>query len=313
MDLLDSLLDGPRSRRAFVLRSQFDPPFSLRIEDEAPVTVVGVVQGQAQLLHDSQEITTLAAGDVAIVRAPHHYAITDSPSSPLQARIRPGQVCESADGSPVTMLSTLGIRTWGNTLDPQTVLITGTYETVGEVSRILLESLPGMIVVPKNENSAPLVALFADQARRDAPGQTVVLNRLLDLLLITSLRVWFESVGEHEQGWLAAQTDTVVAEALRLMHDEPERSWTLPQLAGTIGVSRANLAKRFTHRMGAAPMSYLTSLRMALAADLLLESGATVQRVAGRVGYSGAFAFSNAFKRHHQMSPRAYQDRHKAG
>ena len=46
MDALAGLLDGPRARGAFLLRSSMDPPWSLRIQDEAPLTLVAVVRGR---------------------------------------------------------------------------------------------------------------------------------------------------------------------------------------------------------------------------------------------------------------------------
>ena len=45
MDAVAGLLDGPRARGAFLLRSSMDPPWSLRIQDEAPLTVVAIVRG----------------------------------------------------------------------------------------------------------------------------------------------------------------------------------------------------------------------------------------------------------------------------
>jgi hypothetical protein len=45
MDAVAGLLDGPRARGAFLLRSTMDPPWSLRIQDEAPLTLVAVVRG----------------------------------------------------------------------------------------------------------------------------------------------------------------------------------------------------------------------------------------------------------------------------
>ncbi|NEW54022.1 AraC family transcriptional regulator, partial [Nocardia cyriacigeorgica] len=36
MDALAGLLEGPRARGAFLMRSVLQPPWSLRIEDEAP-------------------------------------------------------------------------------------------------------------------------------------------------------------------------------------------------------------------------------------------------------------------------------------
>ncbi|MFB9433718.1 helix-turn-helix domain-containing protein [Streptoalloteichus tenebrarius] len=51
-------------------------------------------------------------------------------------------------------------------------------------------------------------------------------------------------------------------------------------------------------------MSYLAGWRLALAADLLRETAATVGSIARRVGYSDAFALSVAFQRRRGVTPR---------
>src|SRR2546429_577420 len=68
MDPLAALLDGPRAHGAFLLRSVLTPPWSLRIEDEAPLTVVSVVRGEAWIVPDTGDGVLLGENDVAIVR-----------------------------------------------------------------------------------------------------------------------------------------------------------------------------------------------------------------------------------------------------
>jgi AraC-like DNA-binding protein len=99
----------------------------------------------------------------------------------------------------------------------------------------------------------------------------------------------------------------VVGAALRLLHDEPAHPWTVAALAARTGVSRAALARRFSDLVGEPPMTYLTDLRLALAADLLREPDATVAAVARRVGYGSAFALSAAFKRERGVSPQEHR------
>ncbi|HZE34023.1 MAG TPA: cupin domain-containing protein [Actinoallomurus sp.] len=53
MDALASLLDGPRARGAFLLRSILTPPWSLRIQDRAPLTLVSVVRNEAWVVPDT--------------------------------------------------------------------------------------------------------------------------------------------------------------------------------------------------------------------------------------------------------------------
>jgi len=66
------------------------------------------------------------------------------------------------------------------------------------------------------------------------------------------------------------------------------------------------LPTRFTDLVGEPPMTYLTSWRLTVAADRLREAGASVDPIATEVGYTTAFAFSSAFKRHHGVSPREH-------
>jgi AraC-like DNA-binding protein len=302
VDAIAGLLDGPRARGAFLLRSSMDPPWSLRIEDKAPLTLVGIVRGHASIVRDDGTAARLESGDVAVVCGPQPYTVADAPATAPQVVIGPGQRCTLPAGDEVAMTE-LGVRTWGNSADGSTVLLTGTYPLDGEVSRRLLRTLPPLLVVRDEDWDCPLIALMADEIVKDEIGQEAVLDRLLDLLLIAVLRAWFARPEADAPGWYRAYGDPVVGQALRLLHHEPARPWTVAQLAAATGVSRAALARRFTELVGEPPMSFLTGWRIALAADLLREPGATVGSVAHAVGYGSAFALSTAFKRLRGVSP----------
>jgi AraC-like DNA-binding protein len=305
MDAVTGLLDGPRARSAFLLRSTMDPPWSLRIQDEAPLTLVAIVRGSAWIVPDGGDAVRLARGDVAIVRGPDPYTVADDPATPPQAVIQPDQRCTTPDGQDVEM-QFLGVRTWGNSEDGETVMLTGTYNLDGEVSRRLLRALPSLLVLREDEWDCPVIPLLADEIVKDEPGQEAVLDRLLDLLLIAVLRAWFARPEAEAPGWYRASGDPVVGHALRLLHHDPARPWTVAELARETGVSRAALARRFQALVGEPPMTFLTGWRIALAADLLREPGATVGSVAGQVGYGTPFALSAAFKRVRGVSPRGF-------
>ncbi len=309
MDEVAALLDGPRARGAFLLRSVMDPPWSLRIRDEAPLTLVAVVRGGAWILPEEGEPAALGRGDAAIVRGPGHYTVADDPATAPQVIIHPGQRCTSPDGTDLGPMRDLGVRTWGNRPDGATVLLTGTYAVDGDVSRRLLRALPPVLALPGERLDSPLVGLLEDEIVKDAPGQEAVLDRLLDLLLIAVLRAWFARPEAAAPGWYRAHGDPVVGPALRALQDRPEHRWTLAELAAVAGVSRATLARRFTGLVGEPPMTFLTGWRIALAADLLLEPGATVASVAPRVGYRGPYALSAAFTRLRGISPRQHRRR----
>jgi AraC-like DNA-binding protein len=307
MDAVAALLDGPRAREAFLLRATMDPPWSLRIADEAPLTVLAMVQGHAWVLADHGERVLLRDCDVAVIRGPDPYTVADDPATAPQAIIHPGQRCTTLSGQELAEQWSLGVRTWGNSPAGATVMLTGTYHLDGEVSLRLLRALPTLLVLRDDEWDCPVVPLLADEIVKDEPGQEAVLDRLLDLLLIAVLRAWFARPDARAPDWYRAYGDPVVGHALRLMHHNPAHPWTVAALAREAGASRAALARRFHELVGEPPMTFLTGWRIALAADLLLEPGATIASVADQVGYGSPFALSAAFKRVRGVSPRQHR------
>jgi AraC-like DNA-binding protein len=284
-----------------------DPPWSLRIQDEAPLTLVAMVRGEAWIAPDEGDPVRLEQGDVAILRGPDPYLVADDPATPPQVIINPGQVCTTPDGQELEEMTWLGVRTWGNSPDGSTVMITGTYQMDGEISHRLLRALPTLIVLPEDQLDSPLIPLMADEIVKDDPGQEAVLDRLLDLLLIAVLRAWFARPEAEAPAWYRAYADPVVGPALRLLHNNPAHPWTVAMLADATGMSRAALARRFNELVGEPPMTFLTGWRITLAADLLREPGATVGSVAHQVGYGSSFALSTAFKRVRGVSPQQYR------
>lgn len=308
MDALTGLLDGPRARGAFLLRSVLDPPWSLRIQDGSPLSLITLVRGEAWILKRDAAAARIGPGDVAVVNGTEAYVVADSPGTAPQVVIHPGQRCESIDGAEMTMTGQ-GVRTWGAGPDAATVMISGTYQMHSEVSRRLLDALPGLLIRSAEAGDRALIDLLVREMGGTEPAQDLVLDRLLDLVLVSVLRSWLAAPAEDAPGWQRAQADPVVGPALRLIHDEPAYAWTVASLAARTGVSRASLARRFTEVVGDSPMAYLTGWRLTLAADLLRQGDATLESVARRVGYGSAFALSTAFKRERGVSPQEYRRR----
>lgn len=91
MDPFAGLLDGPRARGAFSLRTVMMPPWSLRILAESPITVLAIVRGHAWVVPDDGKPLRLGVGDVAVTRAPDHYNVADDPATVPEIVIHPGQ------------------------------------------------------------------------------------------------------------------------------------------------------------------------------------------------------------------------------
>jgi AraC-like DNA-binding protein len=307
MDAIAGLLDGPRARRAFLLRCTMDPPWALHIRDEAPLTLVAVLRGDACFVVDGDEPGRLGRGDVAILLGPDHYLFADDPSTPPQAIIHPDQRCTTPDGREIPPMRSFGVRRWGNAADGATEVLTGTYNAEGEVSRRLLDALPPRLVLRRDDWQTPVLGLLAAEMLRDDVGQDAVLDRLLDLLLIDAVRAYFSRAELAAPGWYRAQRDPVVAQAVRLLQESPAQAWTVGTLARQTGVSRATLARRFADVVGQPPMEFLTQWRVTLAADLILDPAETVASVARAVGYGSPYALSAAFKRVRGVSPHQHR------
>ena len=265
MDAIAGLLDGPRAREAFLLRAVMDPPWSMRIRDEAPLTVVAMASGTAWVMFDGDEPVPLGPGDVAIIRGPDHYTVADDPATEPDIVIHPDQRCETSDGRPLVDTMALGVRTWGNSADGGTVMLVGTYNLGGEVSGRLLRALPRLLVLREGEWDCPVIPLLATEIVKDEPGQEAVLDRLLDLLLIAVLRAWFARPEARGAG---------VVPRARRPDRRPRAARAAPQPGATrgrsrgwptrSGVSRATFARRFQELVGEPPMSFLTGWRIAL-------------------------------------------------
>lgn len=307
MDVLDDLLAGTRARGGVFNLTILDPPWAVRIADGAALALATLVRGDAWLQRDGEEPVRLLRGDVAVISGPEPYLVGDDPATPAQLLIHPGGHCEPLPGAPKDYSARLGVRTHGGRPEGAAMIVSGTYQFEGDVSRRLLAALPSVLVVPAEEVAGPVMDMVLGEIQRDEPGQQAVLDRWLDLALITTLRAWFARPESRAPGWYRAQSDPVVGLALRLLHEGPAHPWTVVELADRVGVSRASLARRFTGLVGEAPMSYLTGWRIALAADLLRETSDTVDAIARRVGYANAFALSVAFKRLRSTSPSAYR------
>lgn len=290
------LMDGVKARGALFGQAVLEPPWSFRFATDAPLTLVVMLRDEAWLLPgdtpDHSGPLWLRAGDVAVVRGPAPFTVADGPATP------PGHVVTTA-GFCAPGARTLAARTCGERPDGPALLLGGAY--ADGVSERLLRALPRVLVVAGDRR--PLLDLLGGEVATEVPGQQVVLDRLLDLLLAATLRSWFDRPGARAPGWYRATGDPAVDEALRLLHDSPAHPWTVTSLAAKTATSRAAFARRFAERVGEPPMRYLAGWRIALAADLLRETDATVAAIARQVGYANAFALSVAFKRIYGVSP----------
>jgi transcriptional regulator GlxA family with amidase domain len=172
--------------------------------------------------------------------------------------------------------------------------------------------LPSLIHVPalSAESDHGLVTLsriLVREALNDRMGAELVVPRLVDTLLVFIVRNWIEQQPAETVGWLGALRDEQIGRALSLIHEAPERKWTVVDLASKVAMSRATFARRFSALVGESPHAYVTRWRMNLAARLLRTTSDSAERIAASVGYDSPTAFGAAFRRHLSVSPGRYR------
>lgn len=149
---------------------------------------------------------------------------------------------------------------------------------------------------------------IVDEAVGNRPGCAAMLSRLTELFYVEVLRRYMQQTSAEDRGWLAAVNDAQVGRALRLLHAEPKRKWTVEELGRAIGLSRSALAERFSELVGESPIQYLTRWRMQLAKGLLSQTDLSPAEIAHELGYSSEVSFSRAFKRHTDSPPVAWRE-----
>lgn len=173
---------------------------------------------------------------------------------------------------------------------------------------LLVSLLPALVHVRGEPRLSLLVRLVAEEAGTRKTGRDLVLAHLVGLLLIEALRS--TPPPGSSPGLLRGLADARVARALRHLHGDPARPWTVSQLARKAALSRSALFEQFTRTVGLPPMEYLLGWRMALAKDLLVREDLALAEVAERVGYASASTFSTAFRRHVGHPPGRYARSH---
>jgi AraC-like DNA-binding protein len=132
---------------------------------------------------------------------------------------------------------------------------------------LLVSLLPSLVHVRGVERLSTLVRLVGEESSERRAGRDLVLTRLVEVLLIEALRA--TPGDDAPPGLLRGLADARLAPAIRQMHSQLERSWTVALLARTAALSRSAFFERFTRTVGLPPMEYLLAWRMAVAKDLL--------------------------------------------
>jgi len=253
-----------------------------------------VIEGVCRLAVDGQPALTLEAGDFILLPKTPGFTMTGF-EPVIPEIIDPHVAALSAEGE---------VRHGAQDGPPDVRILGGYFVFDSEDSGLLVSLLPDQVHVRGVERLSIVVKLLIEEAAQRQSGRELVLTRLIEILLVESLRL--TQTPDAPAGLLRGLGDVRLAEAIRQMHADPARPWTMAELAKEAALSRSAFFDRFSRSVGVPPMEYLLAWRMALAKDMLRRQDIDIADVAERVGYGSASTFSTAFSRHVGQPPGRY-------
>ncbi|HEV7855902.1 MAG TPA: AraC family transcriptional regulator [Herminiimonas sp.] len=131
----------------------------------------------------------------------------------------------------------------------------------------------------------------------DRIGACGILARLADVLAASIIRAWVECACSDATGWIAAVRCPQIGRVLAAIHNQPEREWSVAELAEVMGGSRSSFVEKFSSTVGETPAKYVARVKMFQARHWIAREGMRVAVVASRLGYDSEASFSRAFKR----------------
>ena len=299
MDILAEVLDRVRLGGNLLFHFELGHPWHLALPERPYALFHYLSRGSATLALEQGREVRMTEGDLVVVtRGEPHVIYSDRRTKPL-----PILDLDRLSGR-------LGIVRHGGSAQPLSTMICGNF-TVPRPSRgSVLELLPPVLLLKPTADGGWLEAILqrmVSEAALERPGQGVALSRLTEVLFVEVLRSWIKSLGPGEGGWLGAMADPHIGPALRLIHEQPDRPWTLGDLGQRVGLGRSAFSARFTKLVGQSMYRYLIARRMSEAAFLIETSDDGIAQIATRVGYQTAAAFSKLFHRHHGLPPGRYR------
>ena len=321
MDVLSDVLRVVRLSGAVFFTADFSSPWA--IESPMPDRLVSavmpdaecvvlfhiLVDGECEVVCPAHSTTVMQSGDVIVFTRGDQHTMRShaaAASAPLATIFSPGTHDEppqlSYGGGGRTSRFVCGYLNCDQRFSPlvealPTMLLVRSRDEYSSIEGIDGDGSRKTVVPPGSGTWLGTTLKFTiNEARAARPGNAAMLGRLTELMFVEILREYMQRLPVNQGGWLAGVNDPIVGKALRLLHANPARNWTVDELAREVAVSRSVLAQRFTELVGDAPIRYLAGWRMQLAKQMMRE-GTRIQDVATRVGYESEAAFNRAFKR----------------
>ncbi len=301
MDLLADALAVSGVRGTVGARIEATGAWGIRWTCIAGAALYAVTAGTAWLSVPDQPDIQLMPGDVVLLPGGVEHMLRSDRQTPVVQFACETAQCARANGSVLRL----------GDGDVQTHVLGASYHYDAGVATQVLTSLPAVLHIQADHGGNCLddtVRLLSRELACPQVATTFVLDRIVDILLVQTLRVWLHRRPAEARGsWLGVLDDALVTAALTKLHENPARQWTTELLAAELAVSRTTLARRFRTAIGQSPGGYLANWRMDLAAMRLRDTDDTLDTIARSVGYTSAYAFGKAFRRIRRQAPGRYR------
>lgn len=274
--------------------------WGVRVPEQPGPTFYFVTEGSCWFQTEGTAPIALAQGDYILSARPRTDTFFSDPGAETPLSDTRFKAEHSVDGE---------VRVGDGETAPATRILGGLIRCEPANADLLIELLPPVVHVPASEQAGArlrtLVSLIRDEADATRSGRDAILGRLIEVMLIETLRRAATGWSPHA-GLLGGLAHPQLARALAHIHADVARGWTVGELARQVGMSRSVFARRFSEAVGVAPVEYLLDWRMALAKDALMRGDGTLQEIALAVGYQSASAFSTAFSHRVGQPPSDY-------
>lgn len=305
MDVLAEVMSLLRTQGQLYGRLELSAPFGVQFPGNKGICLI-VTRGSCLLGVDQRPPVSLVAGDFVFLPVPESYTLSSSADEP----VRLATECWRAEDFYRTR-----VARHGGDGDPVTV-VAGCFTFASPESEMLVKHLPTIVHLRASSHEtswfASTLQHLADEAMSDQPGSAAIVDRLAEVLFVEAMRSQIRSMlTGGSPSWLRAIADPQIGEALRLMHAQPHRPWTVPELAEGVAMSRSAFAERFRRLVGETPLDHLTRWRMVRAAAMLRgQQPIKMAAIATTVGYESESSFGKVFRRVMGVSPGEYRKRY---
>ena len=296
-DVLSDVLLSLGVRTHVFCRATLGSPWAMQMPEGRSAQFHVIERGAAFLLRPGHDPLALSAGDLVVVARGETHQLSSTP----ETRVRPVRIPRNTSGR-CHILHKRGS-------EPLTEMLCGGFGFNIPDARLVDPVLPALLHV-KAGGSAEVTQLMRQLWQETAQsrlGAAIVSARLTDALFVHAIRIAIERGMGASESWLQGLQDPRIALALSLLHAKPGTNWTVAKLATAAGMSRARFAARFAELLGMPPLSYLTRLRIARAAEALRSGVGSLREIAEHAGYESQGAFNNVFRRIVGSTPGAYR------